>query len=250
MRDITAAMVTIDRSPNDNYLVQTLGSLLQSDLLTSSRLESFTVFDSAADRWAEGIMLSDDQLCDKFGAMTPESKLTVNENVSRALQYSGRRSSDWVIFIEDDIAVCASFFDSVGAWLDDHATDEHRLYAFGAAYPQIDECLAKGLSLWQYPIGSFYGTQCFAIEATTAIDLSTYLTNHCYDRESDGTAYDLLMCDWAREYGEDYFIASCPSFVQHVGRSSIIRPRAETHTFPSWPGIDWSYKAQERLCHA
>ena len=61
MRDITAAMVTIDRSPNDNYLAQTLDSFLQSDLLTSARLESFTVFDSAADRWAEGVMLSDDQ---------------------------------------------------------------------------------------------------------------------------------------------------------------------------------------------
>lgn len=241
MRDITAAMVTIDRSPNDNYLQQTLDGLVQSDLLASERLESFTVFDSATDRWAESVMLSDDQLCDEFATMNPKSILTANENVSTALQYSGQRSNAWVLFLEDDIAVCANFFDSVGEWLDDNTTDEHKVFAFGAAYPQIDECMARGLASWQYPIGAFYGTQCFATRATDAVDLAAYLTAHCYDRESDGTAYDLLMCDWARECGDDYFLASCPSFVQHIGRSSVIRPRAETHTFPSWPGARWSY---------
>lgn len=250
MRDITAAMVTIDRSPNDNYLQRTLDSLLQSDLLTSPRLESFTVFDSAADRWAESAMLSDDRLCDEFGVVNPDLALAANENVSVALRRSGERSSNWVLFLEDDIAVCASFFDSVGAWLDDNATDKHRLYAFGAAYPQVDECAARGLSSWQYPIGSFYGTQCFAIEAIDAIDLAAYLVAHCYDREPDGTAYDLLMCDWAKEYDDTHFLASCPSFVQHVGSRSVIRPRADVHTFPSWPGTEWSYTRQSEVCNA
>ena len=240
MRDITAAMVTIDRSPSDNYLSQTLHSLASSDLLKSPRLETLTIFDSCADSWAESVIQSDDQLR-RVGVFTPCHRLNANLNVAEALRQSGERSNRWVLFLEDDIAVCASFFDSVGAWLDDYATDEHRLYAFGAAYPQIDECVTKGLSSWEYPIGSFYGTQCFAIEAMDAMDLAAYLTSHCYDREFDGTAYDLLMCDWAVEYGEDHFLASCPSFVQHVGRSSIIRPRAQTHTFPSWPGVDWSY---------
>ena len=249
MRDITAAMVAIDRSPNDNYLAQTLHSLASSDLLESTRLETLIIFDSCADSWAESVIQSDDQLR-RVGVFTPRCRLNANLNVAEALRRSGERSNHWVLFLEDDIAVCASFFDSVGAWLDDHATDEHRLYAFGAAYPQIDECVAKGLSSWQYPVVSFYGTQCFAIEATDALDLAAYLTSHCYDRESDGTAYDLLICDWSREYGEDYFLASCPSFVQHVGRSSVIRPRDQTHTFPSWPGVDWSYTAQENLCHA
>ncbi len=243
MRDITAAMVTIDRSPNDNYLAQTLRSLSSSDLLESYRLETLTIFDSCADSWAESMIQSDDHLR-RVGAFTPCHRLNANHNVAEALRRSGERSTQWVLFLEDDIAVCASFFDSVGAWLDDYATDKHRLYAFGAAYPQIDECLAKGLSSWQYPIGSFYGTQCFAIEAIDAIDLAAYLTAHCYDRTLDGTAYDLLICDWSREYSEDHFLASCPSFVQHVGRSSVIRPRDKTHTFPSWPGVGWSYNKE------
>ncbi len=245
MRDITAAMVTIDRSPNDNYLVQTLHGLASSDLLESSRLEALTIFDSCADSWAESVIQSADQLR-RVGVFTPCHRLNANLNVAEALRQSGELSSQWVLFLEDDIAVCASFFDSVGAWLDDYATDEHRLYAFGAAYPHIDECVTKGLSSWEYPIGSFYGTQCFAIEAMDAMDLAAYLTSHCYDREFDGTAYDLLMCDWAVEYGEDHFLASCPSFVQHTGRSSIIRPRDQTHIFTSWPGVDWSYNKELR----
>ena len=243
MRDITAAMVTIDRSPSGNYLAPTLRSLASSDLLQSVRLKALTVFDSCTNSWAESVIQSDDQLR-QVGVFTPCHRLNANHNVAEALRQSGERSSQWVLFLEDDIAVCASFFNSVGSWLDDYATDEHRLYAFGAAYPHIDECVAKGLSSWEYPVGSFYGTQCFAIEAIDAMDLAAYLTSHCYDRESDGTAYDLLICDWAREYGEDHFLASCPSFVQHVGRSSVIRPRDKTHTFSSWPGVDWSYNKE------
>lgn len=243
MRDITAAMVTIDRSPNDNYLAQTLHGLASSDLLESSRLETLTVFDSCPNSWAESVIQSNDQLR-RVGAFTPCHRLNANHNVAEALRRSGERSSQWVLFLEDDIDVCASFFDSVGAWLDDYATDNHKLYAFGAAYPQIDECVAEGRGSWRYPVESFYGTQCFAIEAIDAMGLAAYLTSHCYDRESDGTAYDLLICDWAREYDEGYFLASCPSFVQHVGRSSVIRPRDKTHTFLSWPGVDWSYYKQ------
>jgi hypothetical protein len=124
---------------------------------------------------------SDDELRRVGGVFTPCHRLNANLNVAEALRQSGERSNCWVLFLEDDIAVCASFFDSVGAWLDDNATDEHRLYAFGAAYPQIDECVAKGLGCWQYPIGSFYGTQCFAIEGTDAMDLAAYLASLCYD---------------------------------------------------------------------
>lgn len=249
MRDITATMVTIDRSPSDNYLAQTLHSLASSDLLESSRLETLTVFNSCADSWAESTIQSNDQLR-RVGTFTPCHKLNANHNVAEALRRSGERSNKWVLFLEDDISVCASFFDSVGAWLDDNATDEHKVFVFGVPYPHIDECLANGLSSWKYPIGSFYGTQCFAIGAIDAVDLAAYLTLHCYDREFDGTEYDLLMCDWARECGEDHFLASCPSFVQHVGRSSIIRPRAETHIFPSWPGVNWSYIRQQETCNA
>lgn len=249
MRDITAAMVTIDRSPNDNYLAQTLCSLKSSDLLESRRLEKLTIFNSCPDSWAESAILSDGQLR-RVGAFTPFDRLNANHNVAEALRRSGERSIGWVLFLEDDIAVCASFFDSVGAWLDDYATDEHKIYAFGAAYPQIDECTAGGLSSWQYPIGSFYGTQCFAIEAIDAIDLAAYITAHCYDRQSDGTSYDLLMCGWAREYDDTHFLASCPSFVQHVGSRSVIRPRADVHTFPSWPGTGWSYTCQSEVRNA
>ena len=244
MLDITAAMVTIDRSPVDNYLSDTLHGLVQSDLLTSTRLRELIVYDSEPDNWAKGVVSLNSDLR-KVGVLTPCHTFVSNENVAEALRRSGQRSNQWVLFLEDDIAVCAEFFSSVGAWLDEYATDECKVFSFGASYQQIEQCIADGQGAWRYPVGAFYGTQCFAMRGADAVDLSAYLINHCYDRESNGTEYDLLMQDWAIECGEDNFLASCPSFVQHVGGQSVIRPRDNVHTFASWPGTAWSYTQQE-----
>ena len=208
---IQPVMITIDRSPGINYIDETLAHIDESN----SGYHSLIMSDG------EGICAS--------------------KNVADALLMGC--DSDWVLFMEDDIAVCHEFYRSVKRWLAKYARDDRRVVAFGAAYDYIKTNAERGLEVCDYPIDQFYGTQCFAIRGDDARSLSEYLYNHAYDREDDGTAYDLLMHDWAKATYPDihHFSASCPSFVQHIGMTSSIRPRSNIHTFTSWPGKDWTY---------
>lgn len=238
-RDIAAVMVTVDRSPGANYLAETLTNLHRSDLARSidqGRLLRLELV-------SPDLGFAADAIDDCYTGGASEGKCPANLNVASALRLGADTGAPWVLFLEDDIDVCADFFDSVGAWLDDHARDDRRVYAFGANYGWIEEATAAGCTAANYPIGKFYGTQAFALRSEDALSLSAYLVAHCYDRTDDGTAYDLLMADWARQTWPEigHFLASCPSFVDHIGRTSSIRPRPETHTFPSWPGREWSY---------
>lgn len=247
-RDIAAVMVTIDRSPGVNYLAETLANLGRDSW--GDRLVSFDLYDSggpSCPHWVRGTLpgttLKVPTLVSRIGHLWPDRPVCPNRNVAGALRGGSEVDVPWVLFLEDDIDVCADFFDSVGAWLDDHAREDRRLYAFGANYRWVEEAMAEGRAAADYPLGQFYGTQAIALRSEDAASLSAYLVEHCYDRTEDGTCYDLLMADWARQTWPEirHFLASAPSLIQHIGRTSSIRPRAETHTFPSWPGREWSY---------
>src|SRR5207248_6254739 len=136
-----------------------------------------------------------------------------------AMRQAAGRQADWVLFLEDDIIVCAHFLDSVSAWLEDNSLESHRVVAFGAAYREIVALRDAGRTRWDYPISAFYGTQCICLRTPDAADVATYWQN-----QNRQCLYDLLLKDWAREHypAEEYFAASVPSFVQHVGRDSAI----------------------------
>jgi len=241
--DIHAVMITIDRSPSPNFLSETMENLRRSDLATSYRLERLTVVDSGTSiEWAIPAVIPS-QRVRMVGAPTPRC---ANLNVATALRM-GQTGMPWILFLEDDIDVCANFFDSVGAWLDDHAREDRRVYSFGANYGDVKEIARAGGTSWNYPIRMFYGTQAFAIRSSDAVDLADHLEanpEHC----GDGTGYDLLMHGWSKARWPDvkHYLASVPSFVQHIGMSSVIRPRKIIHTFPSWPGRGWSYRQADR----
>lgn len=241
--DIAAVMVTVDRSPRVNYLASTLTNLHRAGLAKSidcGRLRRLELVSPDLNFAADAI---DD--CYTGGASI--GRHPANLNVVSALRFGVGTGAPWTLFLEDDIDVCADFFDSVGTWLDDHARDDRRVYAFGANYPEVAEAAARGETSWDYRINKFYGTQALALRSEDAADLATYLVEHCYDRTDDGTAYDLLMADWSRLRWPEihHFLASAPSFVEHIGRESLIRPRPETHRFPSWPGREWRYEGRK-----
>lgn len=211
MRDIYLSMVTHPR-PVD-YFSQTIKNLVRSGLGRSSRLCNFGIY---------------------------ETHEPANINVADALSLQACDVNNWILFIEDDLDFCNSFVDSCAAWLDEHEYGDVKVYAFGCSHPAIEDSYEP---YWKYPISCFNGTQCFAVRRYDALEIAKYLRKHCYDRTPDGTAYDLLIADWARANWPDqeYFLASCPSFVQHVGMNSVIRPRPNVHTFTSFPGPEWSY---------
>ena len=241
MRDLAAVMVTVDRSPGRNYLVETLRNLKRSDLITSERLYSFDLVDSGpGSEWARSA--AEWVMPGWFSVVAEQTgtKRTANENVAAALRQGHSRSfAAWVVFLEDDIDVCDRFFDSVGAWLDDCSRDDRRVYALGSC--QVSK-KSRGRAA-DIGIEHFFGTQAFALRRDDALNLSAYLDEHVYDRTDTGAQYDLLMHDWAlaRWPSVRHFLASVPSFVQHIGRESVIEPRPSTHLFASWPGREWSY---------
>ena len=226
-------MVTMDRSPNPNYLDDTLGNLSRSDLLASDRLTNLLLVDSEAGYPFAGHWDGTSDL--KIQVLAVGSTVCANLNVARALQ-AGADIGEWVLFLEDDIDVCANFFDSVAKWLDRYGS-RSPISIFGSVVANTTHEIA------QVPLNKFYGTQAFAVRSHDALSISAYLEAHCYDLSENGVNYDLLISRWAREEYPDttHFSVSCPSFVQHIGRSSVIEPRPVTHTFPSFQGHDWSY---------
>lgn len=206
---LTVVMITCQqREPT--YLHDTLASLRKATY-TSLGL-SFTIFN--------------------------DIKRLANRNASDALEFASGIQRPWVLFLEDDIQVCARFFDSVSAWLTRWQSPEYRIYSFGCAYPEVSERI-PGRESWPYPIDQFYGTQAFAIRREDAATLAEYLAT----TDDPPGQYDLSMHKWARKFypSLNYFLASVPSFVQHIGTVSSIRPDEPSFTFQSFPGEDWSY---------
>ncbi len=242
MRDIALVMVTVDRAPSENYLRQTLANLRRSGLDTCRRLRAFCIVDSGTDRsWVNEQVRASGMQTPTVD--TPQEHRCASLNVAAALRIGATSGATWVVFIEDDIDVCADFLCSAGAWLDRHARPDVHVYAFGAAFAQLKERRVVDAGEWRYPVSAFYGTQAMALRCDDAASLAVWLEACPYAEADDGTAYDMAMHKWSRHTWPDVtaFLASAPSFVQHIGSSSVINPRKFVHTFNSWKGRKWSY---------
>lgn len=249
-------LLTCDRSPKPNYVTDTLNSLSRSQLpddsfltvcangMKSSRITHLSLF--------QYLGYGSDQT---QTVLYRDRLLPVNEHVSAALKFAVNRAADvdsWIIFLEDDLLFCSDFFSSIRRWLGRNSTKDRRLYSFGCPYSQpIIKSLLWGTyntyvesNVWSYyPTESFYGTQCFAVRSIDAMILSDYLSSPEYLTKFQPGNYDLgIAYILSQVYPSiGYFAASRPSFVQHVGVESSIRPDGPYFTFPSFPGEEWSY---------
>lgn len=250
--NISVVMITIDRSPKQNYLNQTIENLDRAGVFKSQLLHSFHLFDSCRqlqhfDRWR----LGPHSIAHKVWLHLASQKYLACENAGRALKIGGATGAEWVLFCEDDIDVCANFLESVANWLDIHGGDErYRLFAFGAAYlDAMKPRMVDGFNSWDYPFTLFYGTQCFAIRAQDALSLGLYIYDNPEIRGiTNPNAYDLMFHDWmSLNYPDCLFLASVPSFVQHIGKNSICTGKEEKdiHMFDTWPGREWSFAGVE-----
>lgn len=240
---ISIVMITVDRSPKENYLRTTIKNLRRAKVFESSRLCSFHLLIGDKKGLEDIVRLE----CIGRQVSWADHRLLPCENAGRALRFGSLTGADWILFCEDDIDVCCDFIESVSTWLNQFSSSEYRIYSFGAAYDQVSQCVAMGRSAWAYPIDAFYGTQCFAIRPRDAASLGSYIeSNPLIGGIHNPGAYDLMFHDWSRLAYPYYthFLASAPSFVQHIGRQSICTGKDQTHTFDSWPGRDWSYTSK------
>lgn len=266
MRNIVACMITIDRTlfGKENYLGETLRNLDRSGFFGSAVIThnvqrfgghcEFDIYNSHdTAEWIYGeFELSGLSSAASDLIMISSREVSACINAGQALEITGHHanniSAKWVLFLEDDLDFCADFLGSVGRYLDKHGdaaltgqNDIPRLVVFGCPYPQVTLLHGKQWQTYPYPIKDFYGTQCFAIRPSDAISLGRYLQSNPLQRNPN--EYDLMIHDWmALEYpAHKYFLASVPSFVEHIGRESICTSLAETHRNPSWPGRDWKF---------
>lgn len=249
-RDIVAVMITCNRAPSRNYLSATLSSMLQSDLLTSERLAYFAVSSQpGSGAFARETIAPFKRPSINLFTYAPTFAVTPNEHVANALRNAWQQSQDlllgeklWIVFLEDDIAVGPQFFDSIGAWLDDHACDDrYKLYPLASMRPEVLECVVNERTCCEVPILGFYGTQGFAVRAHLALHLADYINDNVYtlNQPNDnprGVCWDLLIQKWAIEHWPDtqYFLTPSPSYLQHTGCESVVSPRPNTHAFPSF----------------
>lgn len=259
-RSIAITMMTMDRTPRRNYLPTTLENMERAGIFQSQHFHSLHIADSGSPPEANwpAAALGDREflhkeitdpvlnLGPKIYVNIPRTRRTACENAAAALEMGCMTNATWILFCEDDLDFCGDFLESVYNWLEDHVEERFRVYAFGAAYQQVYAAAQNYRNSWEYPIKAFYGTQCFAIRRIDALSLVTYWRSNplVYGSESPG-AYDLMMHGWSEKTfpGLEYFLASAPSFVQHIGRDSIATEKKETHTFP-WPGPLWVYNSE------
>lgn len=226
-----------------NYLYETLKNLDRGGVFRSEHLDSFHLVDSGS-RNPEYLALVERTYPSIFVHRTVTPR-TPNENAGAALQIAGNAGTPWILFCEDDIDVISNFLESVVAWLNKNAHRSYRLYTFGSNN-------SVGQGEWnRVTIEAFYGTTCYAMRREDALSMAEFISyrplydgGRFYGKDGVAVAHDLHYHVWSRQtYPElDYFLASVPSFVQHIGLESGISNRKHHIEYPSWPGRKWTYR--------
>lgn len=249
---LVPVMRTMDRAPRTNYLSETLAGLARARFwdarfweARSIEIRPLYLVDSGggSEEWyrlltglPEGAGL-DLRVCSQPAGR----KLTNNQNGLLALEIGLASGADYIMHLEDDLAVCADFGQAVGLWLREHAHPSIPFYTFHTPYRQVREAFGLGRTAWVYPARMFYGNQCWVMSRPMAESAVDYLRVHVpLWRSTQG--FDMLLKAWLAARGDEGLLASVPCFVQHVGEDSSLGNRF--HNNQSWPGVDWTYRGQ------
>lgn len=237
-------MRTVDRAPRKNYVGETLANLERAGLFRSEIPWTLAVVDSGSPDGffdTEGLCRLHAREAGRVVLDRPMAKRTPNLNAARALELGAATRADWVLFLEDDVDFCANFLESVDAWIGRHKRADRRVYTFCAAYEGVRTAQRERRESWDYPIGKFYGTQAYALWKDDARACADWMRAHPTYHGAN-KSHDLLLKQWSREaYPKvDHFLASAPSFVQHIGRESSLH-FGRFHDYASFPGRQWGY---------
>jgi hypothetical protein len=259
---VDIAIKASDRSPRRNYLAQTILNLRRAGATESVHSRNLSVVLSQPYGWTHefvrreiiGAQHPDGSSGDTFFGFIKAGNRTLHQNAAAAIRQASKYDAEWAMVLEDDLDFSDGFLESVVAWLGDVERPEFPMYVLGANYAQIDAPGSRTRGFWQYPVGLFYGAQALVWRRDVARELAEWLGDDPFfvAREEEvklGHAprpgikvrdhgHDLLLQKWARERGTEFFCASSPCMVQHVGEESGIGNRF--FQFP-WDGRQWRY---------
>lgn len=238
-RGVAIVISTADRSPRQNYLLDTLNNLHRSGVFKSQIIRTIVVDTGIGvlQRTRAAIWFASHKISVEI--VTPIRHRSSPHNAATGMFMASTTGAEWVLFLEDDIEVCGSFLESVSDWLSDNATPEVPVYPFCAAYGKSSGRHRD--TPWPYPINAFYGTQAYAVRAGYCWDLGTFLEGES-ERRGMSNGHDLLLKEWVQIRFPNLPNLLCPGmdFVQHVGKESSIHP-GRFHQYPNFGGPDYSY---------
>lgn len=226
---------TLDRSPGPNYLGATLEGLRRSIAhleiqVVDGGSPDVVAYARAARLWSNGVTL--------HPAPAGHTPLTRNDAGMRCLEIAVRCGSEWVLFLEDDLAVCDDLLGSVDRWVADRpVAPGPTVYSF---YCPFGRAFQEGIAgAWDYPVSWFNGCQAFALRSDLISGALADMRARLPMWGSPG-GFDRLISAWLMASGGQ-LIASVPSFVQHVGYQTAMG-YPHWHQSPTFPGVDWSYR--------
>lgn len=244
-------MRCIDRSPKENYIHTTMKSLIASGLFNSKLSFEFHLFDGGSPSLD---YLKQYKELKNLSIHTPKVETTKNEDWLRAVGYCEQIKCDYVIQLEDDILFCNKWLESINTYLKKHKKliDDNPMVSFYTPYKEIERRTKKKIEYWDQSFQQFYGTQCILFKKDIALKAVNHIIKGIKDinnysfkfRKKNhkpagmiGACIDLWLQEWGvHEYPNKFFIASCPSFVQHIGET----PNKHLHQ-SHFLGQKWSY---------
>jgi hypothetical protein len=211
----TIVVNTSNRRDGQNYLTETVKNLHRSSVFNSPLLGGFFLFHT-----------------DK-----PHNHNN-QQNALRALEAGYNNNTEWVIFLEDDVDFISNFLESVDKWLTEFYREEILFYPLAAAYHEVEN---PNISCWEYPINCFYGCQAYAIHRSQLERLIPFFRDV---NEKIFFMHDMLLQHWGICEGSPFVLTPCPSFIQHIGRTSAIHDN-RFYQYGSFPGHDYEYNGNQ-----
>lgn len=268
---------TKDRRINggENYLGQTIRNLLRA----TNDFESCGVAVVAVDIVCNGVLDKTFYLTevgiplDGWCAEFHFREGTRQQNGARAIRIgAAHEDADWVLKLEDDLDFCGDFLGSVSRWIAKYGHAKVPMFSLaatfstvssskfqpgetllepGPSFPYVRSALARGDEILAHPARGFWGAQALLWRRPDAQQLAEWLGDD--PALFDGKEYhrnrghDLILQEWVFKDRKCASVAvACPSFVQHIGRTSNLNQPEIGHVQPffefPWPGREWSFK--------
>lgn len=212
-------IMSVNRAPKKNYIEPMINSLEKTGAFKRSDI-SITISDSGSEDLSYIDFVEDRNLPVKV--LYSEKRLCLNENFSKAMIFGASETSEYVVFMEDDILVAPTLITEMDKFLKRYPKET--IWSFHAMYAEVRKRAISGHDHWDMPKDKFYGTLCTVLRKDDARKLADYIYNVWYKKNGRKIGADIRIKIWLDKFypGVDHIKCSAPSFVQHMGIESAV----------------------------
>lgn len=236
---IPIVIITRDRSPRHNYLIETLDNLVRGGVFLSNHFHSLTILDDASNaNYGNEIRghIKQKQIPVSFTTHDEVAGSKGNAERAHRLLHSLSNEVTWGMVMEDDIDVCTRFLESAVNWLDKYAAEVRRLYFMGL--PDISHDNHRDY----YENKNFYGSQCYIVRTKDSLSIAEFLKT----AGPFNNGHDTKLMKWLKKTYDKKYHKVCspsPAFIQHIGVDSSIQKseRNKAHPHFHFIGRDKKY---------